>query len=261
MHKKECRECQKLTSVFFLIKELCLDCYFKSKGFILLSPVPENWFNLQNISLKYYCKEHQRWQEEQEKPFEVNLSKLLRNKTKLQCSYCRMPSRIGITLRQHLRNISRRWVKQSKRYGNNICCITGSTKDIHVHHPFDFTTLYHTLLTELELEIISEDYYMGRWRDDPSFITKIENHWCKILYSHGFGKCLTKKIHKLFHYNKGRKNIDPNQLEELKMGLEQGYYRRNIARNPGEWLSSGIPRDTLLKYLTATKSKGNPTAY
>jgi hypothetical protein len=154
-------------------------------------------------------------------------------------------------LTQYLRNISKPWSDATLRYYKQTCQITGNSENVHVHHLFDFDTLYTIFLSSVDLPKYKWSYEIHPFNDAYTR-KKFATVWLDILFSHGLGVCVNKGLHKLFHSNYGRKNLTPSLFYEFKDKLEHGYYDQELTYNKKYWSSKGIPRDKLLLYANKT---------
>jgi len=116
----------------------------------------------------------------------------------------------GITpLQAHLRMSIMPWKRDSKKYCNYKCVITGERFDI-VHHLYGFDLILDETMRLENLPVYENitDYTADEMK-------RLEKRCLDLHYKYGFGVCLTKDMHKKFHaiYNYGKNT--PEQFEEF----------------------------------------------
>jgi hypothetical protein len=116
-----------------------------------------------------------------------------------------------------LREQIKQWKFDSLKEANFKCCLSGSNKDLVVHHLYGFSTIISDLFDELKLPI-----YQNLFDYSDSEMQLIIDKCIELHYKHGLGVCLTRDLHKLFHSIYGNRNITPEQFEEFKTNYKQG---------------------------------------
>lgn len=115
-------------------------------------------------------------------------------------------------LHEYLRKVLKRtsWKHDSLKAFNYKCFVTGKTgKDLHVHHPYNFSKLIDDTLNELKLKLKGT---IGGFK-----LSEIRAIRYKFLELNGkiCGIPLHKTIHKKFHSEYGIKDNDMDQLIEF----------------------------------------------
>jgi len=110
------------------------------------------------------------------------------------------------------------WLNASLRYGNKTCCITGQ-KDIpiDVHHITSFNIILKQVLKEYGFD---ENYYEKSYAecDAEGFLKRV----VEVNNEFGYGACMRKDIHILYHKIYGHGNNTPTQFEEFKSRIQSG---------------------------------------
>ena len=101
------------------------------------------------------------------------------------------------------------WVKDSLKHHKNKCIITGEESNI-IHHTRAFTTILMEAIKINNLDLVNYE----EWRTSTDF--KVIGNKCKELhYYYGYGACLSKEMHKLFHSKYGIYNNTEEQFSEF----------------------------------------------
>lgn len=134
MTKTMCSNCGKYRAIhhpiFIQDGDLCINCYFDKRNFVILS---------RGVHLEYYCQKHPT------KTLTTTTYDITVERKQPSCPTCNYKegarkrfdtkcSTSTITLRQHFRNISKQWKIDSQKNDNNCCRFTGITKNLQVHH-------------------------------------------------------------------------------------------------------------------------------
>jgi len=122
----------------------------------------------------------------------------------------------GGSLKSFLRNSISEWKKESFKKYNFKCYITGSTKNLVVHHLISFSKIYYSVLKKNNIEIKRKfnDYS----KEELDLITKIfSDEHNKVL-----GIVITKSIHNKFHKLYGTKNFAPENFYEFADNIRNG---------------------------------------
>lgn len=126
----------------------------------------------------------------------------------------------GITpLSFHIRSTIGQWKQDSLKGADYKCYISGSKRDLEVHHAYNFPRILKETLEIVGLPIYNE---VGKYSDKE--LKLIENVCLELHYKYGLGICLSKKIHKKFHSIYGKSNNTIEQIDEFK----KEYLKQNI---------------------------------
>lgn len=107
------------------------------------------------------------------------------------------------------RNITQ-WKIDSAKQCNFSCVVTGWRFD-HIHHLYSFNKIAQETLEELGLYSVYDDIYLYTKEELKIIIDKC----LEIHYRYPLGVCLTKDIHKKFHFIYGYKDNNPEQFYEF----------------------------------------------
>lgn len=237
MAEKMCSKCgqdKAIQPYFFSDGDLCYNCYFEKRNFVILS---DDW------PLIYFCKKHPN------KILKTSHYDVRVENKPPSCPTCnyeegaikrfdKKASTSNITLRQHLRNISTDWRKDSMKKDNHCCRITGAGIFLEVHHPTAFDDLYNIFKSKMGLKNRLWDYELREFNSDTR--RQIRGAWKNIIYDHGLGITLARSIHKLFHGNYGKKDILHENIIEFEKNLFNGGYSTKFSIYRNKWLSEGI---------------------
>lgn len=101
----------------------------------------------------------------------------------------------GVTqLTKYLRDCISDWKKDSFENCNYKCVITGSNRNLIVHHIVAFKDIMYETLDELNLEVKE---FLGEYSEEE--LTKMKKLIIKKHYDYGFGVVITDEIHREFH--------------------------------------------------------------
>ena len=189
---------------------------FKEKDLVLL----DNEYNyINNMTLlKYICKKH--WQSGVQ-----NITYASLKVSDFGCNYCaigyrsELLSKGGITpLQNYLRDKIDQWKKDSMKSCGYKCVISYGRFDT-VHHLYGFNMILLESLSILDLPIykIIADYSVEE-------LSNIEKTFIELHYKYGFGVCLSKEIHNLFHHFYSKGDNTPEQFEEYKKRYDLGEF-------------------------------------
>lgn len=106
----------------------------------------------------------------------------------------------------YLRKCIKKWKLDSLNSSNYKCMITGSSKDLIVHHIHPFINIIRETLNELGLDIKKE---VREYSDEE--LKDIEDLVLKKHYEYGLGAVLTSELHMEFHNLYGRGNYGSKQ--------------------------------------------------
>lgn len=111
----------------------------------------------------------------------------------------------------HLRQFISQWKKDSFVKYNYKCDITGSNKNLIIHHLYGFNQILQETMETLQLPIYEE---INRYNDNE--LKQIEDKCLELHYKCGLGICLCEEEHKKFHSMFGYGNNTPEQYYEFK---------------------------------------------
>lgn len=118
----------------------------------------------------------------------------------------------GITrLTEYLRHNLDQWKQDSFKLYNYRCAISGTKKDLIVHHLYNFSNIVRETMEEINLPI-----YETVAEYTPEELLLIIETCQKKHNKYGLGVVLCEEIHKEFHSEYGLKNNTPEQFEEFK---------------------------------------------
>jgi hypothetical protein len=117
-----------------------------------------------------------------------------------------------------LRNQLGDWKQESMKFHNYTCVLTGKDFD-DIHHLYSFKQIVKETLDSLEFEYTKtlETFTEEELEIVRELIIKNNNKY-------GFGVCLTKNVHKLFHDLYGYGDNTPEQFEEFKSRFNNGEF-------------------------------------
>jgi len=120
------------------------------------------------------------------------------------------------TIQEYLRKRIENWKIDSLAFNNYKCNLTGRKDNLIIHHVYSFSNIVFETLNELKIDIYDS---INKYTEEQ--LKLIVNKCLELHYKYGFGVCLTKNIHDLFHklYRKGSNT--PEQFEEFT----QRYYK------------------------------------
>ena len=128
----------------------------------------------------------------------------------------------GITpLYEHLRSCIRPWIIDSFDYYNRTCVLTDckNNSNLVIHHIYQFSYIVEESLQELNLEVKPQINL-----DSEEELKSIEELVLQKHYKHGFGICISKEVHKLFHHIYGYTNTIPKDWEDFERDFKKGKY-------------------------------------
>jgi hypothetical protein len=174
-----------------------------------------------NSTIKFICKKHQ--------INGVQNNNWTRISNKTACFYCGIEKRTGenscfwkggitplsIYLRLHIIE----WKIDSLKNNNYKCILTGSSKNIIIHHLYkNFSDIVFETLQILKLPIYKK---INKYTEEELFL--IQDMCLKLHYSYGLGIVLDKSLHKQFHAIYGVKNNTVEQFNEFR----NNYFKNN----------------------------------
>ena len=144
-------------------------------------------------------------------------------------------------LLQELRSNTKDWFNESAAFCNYICVITGKSFD-NIHHTTPFKDIVNQMfdLTRLDKRKVVADYLVEEFDN----ITEV----LKTLHiEYGFGACLNKDVHKLFHDNYGYIDFSPYDF----LGF---VYRIDIGEFDNWFKENKLPIDINYEYIEYLES-------
>jgi hypothetical protein len=114
-------------------------------------------------------------------------------------------------LSSHLRDKIKQWKQASLKKYDYKCDITGSNKNLIIHHLHNFSDILRETMEILELPIYQE---VNKYTDEE--LKLIEDTCLELHYKYGLGVCLCEEIHNEFHKIYGKYNNTKEQYEEFK---------------------------------------------
>ena len=116
------------------------------------------------------------------------------------------------------------WKKESSKFCNYKCVITGKEFG-HIHHVFPFNRIVDNILENF-------DIYQDRGQDDILSIQELQIIENGLYYYHGiygYGACLQKDIHELFHKVYGYKDFAFKEflifVDDIKNGKYENWFK------------------------------------
>lgn len=121
-------------------------------------------------------------------------------------------------LSKYLRRNIKQWKIDSMKYCNYKCVITGEDFD-DIHHLYSFNQIVEETLDILNLPQYDE---IGKYTSEELLL--LEQTCLELHYKYGYGACLKKSVHDLFHFIYGYGNNTPEQFEEFKDKYNNGEF-------------------------------------
>lgn len=118
----------------------------------------------------------------------------------------------GITnISEYLRHNINDWKLDSFKKHNYRCDISGNSKNLVIHHLYNFKDIISELFEVLDIEVHSKirDYTEAQ-------LNILKDKCLELHYKYGLGVCLTEEFHKEFHSIYGKKDNTPDQYYEFK---------------------------------------------
>lgn len=123
----------------------------------------------------------------------------------------------GLTnLYEELRSEIKEWVKKSANFCNYNCIISGINFD-NIHHIVSFKNIVDEVfsIVKLNKQKVVADYSEEEFK-------KIRKVLIDLHMKYGFGACVNKEIHKLFHDTYGYKNFSPCDFLDFVYRVDSG---------------------------------------
>lgn len=185
-----------------------VESLFKSRGYELIS---KDYIN-SNTKLKYICPSHRH-----EGIQKITYAKLKFGRGCYHCFISRISGENHYnwsggesSLSSYLRCRLYDWTYNSLKKNNYKCYISGTKKDLEVHHLHNFNNIIYESLNELNLEMRKN--YTLYTQTELRQLVKVCR---KLHYRYGLGVPLSKEIHREFHSIYGKKNNNNEQFLEF----------------------------------------------
>lgn len=117
-----------------------------------------------------------------------------------------------------LRSETRQWQLKSMKHCNYKCVITDGEFD-HIHHLYPFRKIIDEVFENLNL---NQRPTVADYTEEE--FNNIKYEMCVLHKKYGYGVCLRKDIHKLFHDLYGYIGNTPEQFEEFKIRYKSGEF-------------------------------------
>lgn len=124
-----------------------------------------------------------------------------------------------------LRSDTKDWQQKSMEFCNYKCIITGGEFD-NIHHTTAFRDIVDEafLITKIEIKNKVQDYNTEEFEILRQIVMKLH-----ILY--GFGACIQKDVHKLYHDKYGYTKFSPYSFLEFLYDIDAGLYDKWFSDN------------------------------
>lgn len=126
-----------------------------------------------------------------------------------------------------LRNISIPWKKESLKFTNYKCILTGiKGSTLEIHHLVPFANIVEETfnICDLSIKSIVEEY-------NTDELKLLASNFKQINDSYGFGFVITKQLHNLFHSLYSNRNNTIFQLKEFIIRLRCGEFNNFLEEN------------------------------
>lgn len=130
-----------------------------------------------------------------------------------------------LSLKTEFRSRISDWKNASMSFCNYKSVVTGKNFD-HIHHTTSFTNILEECLKNTNIQIKSK---IGDYTDEELILLEKEIQKLHIVY--GYGACIEKNIHKLFHDNYGYTNFSPENFVEFLNDIDIGKYNKWFQSN------------------------------
>lgn len=125
----------------------------------------------------------------------------------------------GLTnIYQELRSDTKDWFNESAKFCNYSCVITGNNFD-NVHHTTSFKNIFNETFRLIDID--------KRKNVSDYSVEEFDTLTDTLKYLHelyGYGACITKEVHKLFHDSYGYVNFSPYDFLDFVHRIENGEY-------------------------------------
>ena len=125
---------------------------------------------------------------------------------------------------EYIRTNNTEWKEKSLQYCKYRCVFTGSN-NIHIHHIYPFHKILYESFEELGYDLNCE------YELTDIEVKEICTHFYEKQNQYGYGVCIDKCIHNLFHSVYGYKNFTVDNWNEFKNDLLKGKYNKILYEN------------------------------
>ncbi len=144
----------------------------------------------------------------------------LLDKEIVDCSECRVELNtkrhmVPFGISKFFRQSIKPWIEDSLKHHNNTCMITGQPANV-IHHIKAFSGIVIEVLEEFKMSF-DDCYNCDSETDEKLFKKCLELH-----YKYGYGACLTREIHQLFHHCYGNIANNEEQFKEFQERIKAG---------------------------------------
>ena len=122
---------------------------------------------------------------------------------------------------EYIRSNNNEWKIQSLINCGHCCVFTGN-KDIDIHHIYPFHKILYEVFEEFGYDI-GKEYSLSHIETEL-----ICNEFYKKQKEYGYGVCIDKNIHQIFHSKYGYKNFTSDNWFEFKQDLLNGLYNEML---------------------------------
>lgn len=143
-------------------------------------------------------------------------------------------------INEHLRKHLVTWKKDSMKF-NDFKCVITQIRFEDIHHLLSFESIAKEVFNSTKIPVNPVSEY------EADVLKEIENKCIDLHYKYGFGICLCKSIHLLYHKIYGEGNNIPQQFLEFVQRLENGEFNTYLTENN---LTLNINYDVLNKLLS-----------
>lgn len=204
----KCYYCSKeAMKIKMMLNENDVFKYFKSRDLIVLDT---EIYQGKDAHIKFICKHHPNYIQS------VSYHSL--QKTKVPCEYCRQENSLS-KINRKLRSSLSKWKKDSEKYCNYECILTGS-KNYEVHHLYSFDAIIKESLSVLNLDV--KDKYSAEE------IINIKKQVILLHDKYGLGVCIRKDLHTLLHKIYGKEIISDIQFKEFVEKYNNGEFNERL---------------------------------
>lgn len=131
-------------------------------------------------------------------------------------------------LNYYIRSYLTFWKIESLNRHKYKCVITGKEdKNNIIHHLYSFNKILQETL-----EILDFPFHEKVWKYRKFELNLIVAQCQSLHYKYGWGICISKEIHELFHKMYGKYNNTPEQFEKFTLRYKSGEFNDYIKSNP-----------------------------
>lgn len=135
----------------------------------------------------------------------------------------------------YIRSNNSKWKEDSLKNNHYKCVFTNNT-DIEIHHIYPFHKILNEVFEEMGYDI-NKEYQLS-----DSEVSEICKNFFKKQNEYGFGVCVDKEIHKLFHSLYGFINFTSDNWFDFTIRLKNGEYNEILLQKGVniEYLSKNV---------------------